>query len=965
MEIIRGKNMVEIKNEKFEVVKTYEIEDCDGQLVEMVHKKTGAKLAWLDRKEENKTFAITFKTIPSDDTGVFHILEHSVLNGSKKYPVKEPFVNLLKTSLKTFLNAMTFPDKTMYPVSSRNQKDFLNLMSVYLDAVFNPLVMENPKIFAQEGWHYEIRDLNDVPQYKGVVFNEMKGAYASVDETIINEVCNSLFPDNCYQYSYGGDPEVIPTLTYEQFKNAHDTFYHPSNSGIFLDGEMDIEEALKMIDSYLDAFDRQEFNFDIPYQEEKQPTVRDAYYEIGEEEDEKERTQYVMTKIFGDYKDVENNIAISVLSNVISGNNEAPLKKAIIDNGLGQDVDLLLLDGIQQPALIYAIRNTEKENIEKIKEVTREVVEKLVSGELKHSQLQATLNNYEFNYREKKEPSGLIFANNMWMSWLYDEDPTLYMNMGKYYGILKNKVEQGYFEELLKELFLDKPFSEITILPSKTFGKEKNKKEEERLKVINDGWTKEEKQAHIKFNEELDIWQAIPNSKEDVAKIPMISIEDIDKEPRKFELEERELGSSTLLLHPREDSGIVYWNLYFSLAGLRKEELSTVSLFTKLLMKVPTKKHTVEELSELIKANLGFIAFSTDTLPVDGRNDVAQPLLSVSLSMLEGKQEVAKDIVKEILEESVFTKEVVTPVIQQFVEMMRQMLIEAGNAVGIMRAGTHKGSVAVAKEYTSGYTYSKFQSSLLEDEAKLEQFLQDTQSIMDTFITKERVTFSVTGEDSIPVVEDLVNSFNSLDFHKGPVHYKPIETDLKEGIVIPSQVSYSGLVANINEAGLDYEGALNVVSQIATYDYLWNEVRVKGGAYGTNFNINRNGLVTCSSYRDPDLKNALNAYRSVANIFKNANWSDEELTGFIIGTISNTDPLMPPLVKVAVADSYHLQGITYEDRVEARKGILSTTNQDLQRIGEFLEKAIDDASLCLVGSKESIDKSGEEVKILE
>lgn len=930
----------------FRVTRTTPIKDCDGELVEFVYEKTNTRIAWLKREEENKTFAITFKTIPEDDTGVFHILEHSVLNGSKKYPVKEPFVNLLKGSMKTFLNAMTFPDKTMYPVSSRNAKDFLNLMSVYLDAVLNPLVKENTMIFAQEGWHYEIRDEKEEPIYKGVVFNEMKGAYGSVDEVIIDEASKILFPDNCYQYSSGGDPVKIPTLTYEQFKAAHDRFYHPSNATIFLDGDLDIEATLQMIDSYLQPYEELEISLEIPLQKEV-IRKKEMEYEIGAEEDTKEKTQLAFSKITGDFKDVEQNIAWSILASVLVGNNESPLKKSILEKGLGQDVELYYLDGIQQPILLYLIRNTEKKHLDKIKEVTRNTIEELVHGGLNHNLIRAALNQAEFLYREKKEPSGIIFAQTIYMSWLYGGEPELYLDSGKYFSTLREKVEEGYFENLLKEVFLTDTLSEVVLTPSKTLGEKRNEEEKNRLHEISSGWSKEEKEAFISFNKALDEWQATPDSKKASATIPALAIEDIEKDPKHFEPEVLEYKNIPYLQYERQDTGIVYWHLYFNLAGMKIDQLPSVSLFTRLLTQLPTKSHSVQELQEIVQGNLGSLSFRVDTFSPDNRTDVATPLLVVACSFLEANADVARDIIFEILTETEYTKETVTPVVQQLIEAYRQSMLEGGHAIGMMHAGAQHSAAHAASEAMGGYTYCKWQSQLLKQEDQFQQFLEDTKQYQEILLTKDRLTVSITGQESEVEMKELVDRFPSQEFHRATVHY-PLRKKANEAITIPSQVSYSALAMKLYE----YEGALKVIGQISTFDYLWNEVRVKGGSYGTGMNIASNGIVTCYSYRDPDPSRSLKVYEGLADMIRNLNPTEEELTSYIIGTISNGEPLLSPNSKIALADARYFSGTTYEDRKQRRHEILATTKEDLIRLADVLEEGLKDATLCVIGTQE-------------
>ena len=951
--------MTEINVKGFRTDRVRPVRDCDGTLIEMTFEQTGTKIIWLKRDEENKTFAVTFKTTPEDDTGVFHILEHSVLNGSRKYPVREPFVNLLKSSMKTFLNAMTFPDKTMYPVSSRNPKDFLNLVSVYLDAVFHPLVKENEKIFAQEGWHYEIRNEADDPEYKGVVFNEMKGAFASVDETIVNEVFRMLFRDNCYQYVSGGDPEKIPELSYEQFKAAHDRFYHPDNASIFLDGDMDIEAVLTLIGEYLGEFGPGRPVEDIPLHKILPAQQRTVYYEIEPQEEEAQKTQFSMAAIVSDYTDVEQDLAWAVLTTVLAGTNEAPLKKAILDAGLGQDVELDLLDGILQPVLILSVRNTDPDKIEQARAALIDAVEKLCAGGLSHSQIHAALNQLEFQYREKKEPSGIIFAQSLYNSWLYGGDPLLYLDSGACFGSLRDKTDAGYFEDLLRRTFLGGPLTEVTALPSKELGQQRRAAEKARLRKIAAGWSAEEKAQRIRFNEELDIWQATPDSPEDAAKIPTLSLSDIEPEPRRYEPEVSTWHYIPKLQYPRTESGIVYWNLYFNLAGIRRDDLPGVALFARLLTQLPTAKHTTAQLQEEIQGNLGVLAFNIESLSPEQRTDAALPVLQVSVSMLEQNAAKARELILEVLQETQFTRETVQPLVQQYVEIMRQAMISAGHSFAMMRTSAMGSAAGAGREFIGGYSFTAWQKKLSEDAAMMDSFLNDAEMFREILVNKNRLTVSITGEETLPELEKLIKALPVNDFQPGVVRY-PLLEKRNEGIAIPAQIFFAGTAAELGA----YDGALKVYGQIATFDYLWNEVRVKGGAYGTGFSANPNGMIGAYSFRDPDPANALRAFRSAGPVIRDMDLSGAELESYIIGTISNMEPLQSPLGRVLLADMRWLSGVKWEDRCRIRREVLNTTAEQLKAVAAKVGDTLAEAPYCIVGSRDGLQKYAGDITIL-
>ncbi len=940
----------------FRVTDIRSLSDRKGTLYEMVHEKTGAELVWLKRDEENKTFCIGFKTTPEDDTGVFHICEHSVLNGSQKYPVREPFVDLLKSSLQTFLNAMTFPDKTIYPVSSRNDKDFMNLMDVYLDAVLHPLIYTNPNIFYQEGWHYEIRDEKDAPVYKGVVFNEMKGAFGSVDECILNEINRILFPDNCYKYVSGGDPEKITDLTYEMFKKAHSTYYHPSNSRTFLDGDMDIDAVLKKIsDEYFSAYEKEEMNFVIPMQKPVKAQERDVFYEIGQDEDLKDKTHIVMAKIECTWKDPETILAWQALSGVLTGTNESPLKKAVLEKGLGQDLELSVMDEIQQPYLLCIVRNTEAEKKEEILKTIRDTVKSLVENGLNHSELKASLNQMEFHYREQKEPAGVMLAMNAYRSWLYEGDPALYLNCGEAFEDLRQKADEGYFEELLKNGLLDEEYMNVlTVKPSRELAAQRRERESAKLKAAREEW-KDSIGSYIELNRKLDIWQAEEDTPEQKATLPVLQLSDVREEPRPFEPEIRNIHGVPVLIYPASGTGIVYMNLYFNMAGLTRDRLPSVSLYADLLTRLRTKKHTLPQLQEMIKANLGTLAFGTDAYSADCRNEACLPMLTVYCSVLEQNIDTAVELILEILQETVFEKETILPLVQQSVESCRQMFINAGHSAAAVRAAAHYSAESLAREYMSGYAAAKWVMDFSRNyNSQIDQFIDDALTYQEVLPTTSRLTMSFTDEKHLEKMTDLMDRLETGVFERGAVRY-PLLENKKEGILIPSQVSFSALTGNLRGFGGDYNGALRVAGQILTYGYLWNEVRVKGGAYGTGFSCSPNGSVTCYSYRDPTPAKTIMTDRQCAGFIQSLAENTDDLTSYIIGTIAKAEPLMTPGQKVRSADGRYFLGISYEDRKKVRREMLRTVPEDLKNLYSALKAALDDGAVVVVGNQEAMD----------
>ena len=939
----------------FRVTAVRKAEDIQADLIEAEHEKTGAKLIWLKRAEVNKTFAVAFRTIPEDDTGVFHILEHCVLNGSEKYPVREPFVDLLKSSMQTFLNAMTYPDKTMFPVSSRNTKDFHHLVDVYLDAVFHPLIYRNPNIFRQEGWHYEIHDPEEMPVYNGVVYNEMKGAFSSVDETIISELNRMLF-GNCYQYVSGGDPEKIPDLSYEAFLAAHRRFYHPSNARIILDGEVDIEDTLAQITSVLDEYERIDPDTEIPLQQVRQGTHHTVYHE-AEDGQTVRRTNISFAGLTGTYQDIDRQIAWSVLAALLTGSNEAPLKKALLARGLAQDAELDVVSGLLQPYWVLTARNTEPECLEEIKEVIQQTVADLCREGLNTGRITAILNQMEFRYCEPSEPAGVIFADDILKSWLYDGDPMLYLNRRHLYQELRDRAAQGWFEDLLKE-GLGNPENAmcVTVIPSVALAQERADKEAKRLADIKAGWD-EEITKYIAETEELEAWQSSEDTPEAHASLPKLDLKDIDPLPLKYEPTDRTYRYVPIMLYPAQNSGVVYFNLYFSLAGLRKEELPYVSMYTRMLGDLATTEHTVEELAELRRGNIGALSFGTTAIVGGHDRKSALPYLTVSCSVLQQNLPKAVDLILEIIEKTVYDPERVKEILSQTVEFCRQDLISSGHAYAAIHSRAGLTSAGAANEWLNGFTAMQKVTEFYEDyETKKEMFLEYTDLFREILYNKNRLNASITGEENLPELKRLIDRLPVQEFTRCTVRY-PLDEIHKDGIVIPAPVAYTSTFANTENAGETYSPVLDVTGHILTYDYLWNEVRVKNGAYGTGFNVSLSGNVGVYSYRDPHPEMTVETAKKTGNWLRSF-MDDEEIPSYIIGTIAAEEPLLTPGRMVETADVRHLCGIDYEERKERRAHMLSVTAEEIREAGETIDKTLANACITIVGNEETLQQCG-------
>ena len=944
----------------FTVTRVREVAELNGSFVEMTHDKTGAELCWMDNGETNKLFCVGFKTLPEDSTGVFHILEHSVLCGSAKYPVREPFVELMKSSMSTFLNAMTFPDKTIYPISSRNEQDYMNLTEVYLDAVFAPRIFENPSIFYQEGWHVELTDADATPTYKGVVFNEMKGAMSSVDEVAIQGMLGLVYPDTCYGYNSGGDPKHIPDLTYEQFLNSYRRFYHPSNSRIFLDGAVPLDRVLTMIDGYLSRWERSEEKHDIALQ---QPKAGEAtvYYEIGAEEPEENRAQLVLAKIVGSWRDVNKLYATQVLIDVLTGSNEAPLKRAVLSAGLAQDMVMMVDDSTQQPTMGLQFKNTDDSRSDDIRQIVRETVKGLVDGGLDRAMVEASVNRLAFQLREPHEPQGLIRAINSYQAWLYGGDPITYLVHDDVIAHLYALLDNGGYEKLLSELLLDETgLCVLHTLPSKTLGEELRRDEAARLERIADGWSAEDKAAVLELNKTLAAWQQTPDTPEQLATLPVLDLSEVSPDPMRTETEITTVDGVTVLQHRAACHGITHLNYYFTLTDCSLEELSRLKLLGRLLGTLPTAKHDAAALQQEIKSTIGSLSFDVNVTARVEDTENCTPRLVVNCSVLEDKLPKAAALVREILTETRFDEpERVKEIILQQDQMLKQMGIEAGNRLASVEALSHFTAAGAVQEALTGHRHTLMVHDFAANfDAQFDAFAALAKVKLAVAVCRARMTLSVTAAQ--PVDVSGVIAAYPMGEAVAPTAQYAAEGPMKNGIRIPAQIGYAAMATHLSRLGMTYDGGMQVAATIVGLSYLWNVVRVQGGAYGVHGRIGRNGEVSVSSFRDPTPGRTLGAYRGMAEFLRSFVESGEPLDKFIISTISNTEPLLSPRQVGQTADNSYFSGMTWDKQAAERRQMLATTPEKLLGWCKLYEKLAGDAAVCVVAHEDALEACKDE-----
>ncbi len=926
-----------------------------GEFIEMRHDKTNAPLAWMNNGEENKLFCISFKTVPEDDTGVFHILEHSVLGGSENYPVKEPFLYLLKGSMNTFLNAMTFSDKTMYPVSSRNNRDFMNLTKVYLDAVFKPLIYTVPNIFYQEGHHTEYYGNDEEAAYKGVVFNEMKGYISTVHDRIESEMNSLLFPETSYRFEFGGLPTAIPDLTYEQFIDAHKRFYHPANSYIYLDGGINPDEVLSLIDSYLSQYEKCGELPEISYQKQIESCNCELYYDSSAECESDSQTFLAVGKILASWQEREKIAAYSVLTEAIAGCNDSPFKKAVLDTNMCLDVNLSINDGVLQPFGVLKFNNMDRKNGEKLLEAAEKSAHELVEKGIGRDILEAAINRCEFRYRESEEPKGLTRCIDSMSSWLYGGDPLIYIDRSDVFDVLREKLDSRYFEELLAEWLLDENGRAILyMLPSDTYGEEQAENERRRVAEAISAMSDDEKAGLIKLNEDITEWQNTPDSAEAVAMLPELPLTEISPEPIEYITEECFENNVKILRHPVREKEITVMTLYFNINDFTHDELKQLLILDRLIAELPTSKSTGLELQKKIIGTLGNL--TTDIIPMGNENDSesCQVFFEVKTRFLSRNTDEALRLLGELLTETEYEyPEIASRQLKQDEEEMKQDIISDGHRFSVRRTTALMSAESALIEFIRGYeAYRTFHSVNELSDEEFSALLRQLKPLAQRIFCKSRLTVSIGSalETNIGILTDILPegepcTAESMKFS--------LDLSKNTGITIPSATCCSGAVLGRK---ISDKSAWSVASTIISYEYLWNEVRVKGGAYGSGCSLNNMLEVSFYSYCDPSPMNSIGIYENSSEFLREYCRNNPDITSYIISTIASGEPLVSDAEYASAADSMYFRGITQESRRKLRGEIISMSCDRLADICDDMENPV---YSCVTGSDDVTNEAAD------
>lgn len=951
----------------YEVLKKEEIPELEATGYLVRHKKTKARVALLSCKDENKVFQIGFRTPPSDSTGVPHIMEHSVLCGSKDFPVKDPFVELAKGSLNTFLNAMTYPDKTVYPVASCNDQDFQNLMHVYLDAVFHPNIYKEEKIFCQEGWHYELEEEEGPLIYNGVVYNEMKGAFSSPEDMLDREIMTTLYPDTPYFHESGGDPEHIPELTYEAFLNFHQKFYHPSNCYIYLYGNMDMAEKLSWMDEqYLSQYEYLKVDSEIGLQKAfDKPIERVVDYPISAEDSVKNQAYLSYNTVVGTSLDARLYLAFQVLEYALLSAPGAPLKQALLDAGIGKDILSSYENGIAQPYFSVIAKGANVEQKQAFVDTVRGTLEKIVKEGFDPKALQAGLNFYEFRYREAdygNYPKGLMYGLQMLDSWLYDEEqPFLHLQALSHFAALKEEIGHRYFENLIETYLLRNTHAAVLILnPVPGLETRKEAEVEQALSSYKSGLESWELTELVKRTRELKAYQDEPSSPEELLKIPMLKREDIKKEAAPLVNEELSVDGTTLLWQDIVTNGINYICLLFDAKDLPKSLIPYLGILRHVLGYVDTENYSYGELSNEINCHTGGILSSVGLYGDMRDKNKFRMMLEMRAKVLCDKTDFAFAMMREILNRTKLTdKKRLYEIIAQLKSRLQMYLTSSGHSAAAMRAMSKFFPQARINDQMMGIAFYQVIEDLEQHfDKRAEELIQKLSLVMQYILRPENLIVSCTSrEDGLEAVKKEIPALKKALCHtllpeEVPVSELSDTLVKREGIKTPSAVQYVARAGRIRE----YTGAYRVLKVILSYDYLWIQIRVKGGAYGCMSGFGVYGDSYLVSYRDPNLGRTNEIFEKTADYVEQFDADERDMTKYIIGTVSSLDVPLTPAAAGNRSMSAWLTHATIEDFQKIRDEVLTATAADIRALAGGIRELLAEGSFCTIGNESRIEK---------
>ena len=954
----------------FQLIDKKEIKEIKVTAYRYQHLQSGAELMHYECDDDNKVFMIGFKTVPEDNTGCPHIMEHSVLNGSKNFPAKSTFMELVKGSMNTFVNALTFTDMTCYPVASTNNKDFINLMRVYLDAVFFPNIYNEPNILHQEGWHLELTSEDAPLKYKGVVYNEMKGALSSPENSINRKSRQAQFPDTPYGFESGGDPEAIPELTYEKFIAFHQKYYHPANSKITLYGDMDIEETLKIIDEeYLSQFEDNNEKVQIPLQKPFGKTkVLKMEIPVEEGKDIEDQYYLALNWTYGQITDKYLSQTLKALAEMLMDTPASPLKKAIQDSGYAKDSTIVVEDDILQPTVFLLCKQVKKENIEPLTKLIKQELKRIVKEGLDKKLIEAVINKMEFNLREAQYrfyPRGLIYALNSQGLWMHNGNPVDKLAFEPMLKELRKGLKEPYFEELIEKAILNnKHSSQITFVPVPGLIQKMEQETAEKLAALKKKMTKKEIAKLIEFNKKLIQWQQEPETKENLEKIPMLSLSDLNPEAKHYPTEEDIWNDIKLLKHPANTNGIVYFKSYFDLAHAEEEDLPWIKLYTQLVEWMNSENYSYAKRSTEIDSNTGGIYLDIALYNSYQTPDDILPKILLRGKAVKNKfgklMELASDFaLKPLFDEPERLKKLLA----ELKAKSEAMLSFRGHTIAIQRMLKPLSQIYHWIDITNGLGYYHFLCDLVSSmDSAIDEIMEELNWIKKTFFTTHNMIISITADaDIIPSAIEKLGTFadNVSTEAFAPVESHFAVRQFNEGIYAPVQVQFCAKGGNFFRKGFSYSGKLRVLNNILRSSYLYQELRVKGGAYGNMSDFTLGGYLYFVSYRDPNLRETLEVYNTIPEFLRNFDCDKREFDKYIIGEISSLDFPLTPEGMGDKADEDYITGFTFEDRQQIRDEVLSAKIEDMRNYAELIEAVMSKNHYAVFGSESKVKEAAD------
>lgn len=962
-----------MNNENIENLQAYEVEmhkfveELNSDVWQLRHKKTKAKILLLSNDDDNKVFNIVFRTPVSNDTGVPHIIEHTVLCGSEKYPLKDPFMELVKGSLNTFLNAMTYPDKTMYPVASCNEQDFKNLMSVYMDAVFSPNIYKEENIFKQEGWHYELANKDADLEINGIVYNEMKGVYSAPESIADRNALRSLYPDTTYSKDSGGDPDSIPELTYEEYLDFHRTYYHPSNSYIYLYGDMDMVERLQWLDNeYLNKYDYLAVDSNIKVQEAFDETRQvEIPFAIGENEKEEESGILSLNYVVGTTLDAKLSIAFELLDYALMDMPGAPLKQALTDAGIGKDVYSVYEKDLLQPFYSITAKGANIKDKDRLQEVIESTLKEIVKSGVDKKVLAARLSNVEFRTREAdfgRYPRGLVWGITAMDSWLYDDKkPLIHLEVNEIYKELRKEIETDYFEKLIEKYLLNNAHSSmVTLIPEKGLNEKREQELKDKLAKKKASMSDAEIEKLVKATAALKEYQQAVPTKEELETIPLLEIKDISKNPRPIIRKEENLDGAVALHSDIFTNGIAYVALAFDCSNISPKYHNYIGLLKHILSYMDTSRNYMD-LNTDIDMYLGGFGFNTTHTKVNKTSEVVANV-EVYSKMLYENMDKAFEFIKDIVLNTKFDDyKRLREILEELKSRLSNKIIQSGDSTGLVRVMSYIDKTYYLKEQSSGYAFYKFVEGLVKDFDNLkEEIAENLSNLMKEVFTKDKMILNYAGDKEN--YEKAKAKFNDLRTYMYPAvenneQWQFVPSKKNEGIKTPGQVQYVARGGNY-DCGVEnknFNGSMHVLANIMRSEYLWNNIRVLGGAYGCHCIINRNGDIALVSYRDPNLEKTNEVYMKAADYLADFTADEREMRKYIIGTISGMDTPLTPADVSGREMSMYLSGVDYETLKKERNDVLNTTDATIRELAQNVRAAMAQNNICVVGTTTAIE----------